>query len=80
MERIELSGIPPAPRGVAQIEVTFETDINGLLHVIVEDNATKRSQLTVFNISGQLSKEETERVLKKAETARREEIDAEKRL
>ncbi|KAL0303208.1 UNVERIFIED_CONTAM: Luminal-binding protein 3 [Sesamum radiatum] len=57
--QFELSGIPPAPRGVPQIEVTFEVDVNGILHVTAEDKAAKRSKsITITNDNGRLSEEE----------------------
>ncbi|KAJ9131416.1 hypothetical protein P3X46_035077 [Hevea brasiliensis] len=66
--RFELSGIPPAPRGVPQIEVTFEVDANGILHVKAEDKAAKKSQsITITNDKGRLSQEEIDRMIKEAE-------------
>ncbi|GFP93862.1 luminal-binding protein [Phtheirospermum japonicum] len=57
----ELSGIAPAPRGVPQIEVTFEVDVNGILQVKAEDKAAKKSQtITITNEKGRLSEEEIE--------------------
>ncbi|GFZ02986.1 RECQ helicase SIM [Actinidia rufa] len=59
--KFDLSGIPPAPRGVPQIEVTFEVDANGILHVTAEDKAAKNKQsITITNDKGTLSKEEIE--------------------
>ncbi|KAI3445672.1 hypothetical protein Pfo_002337 [Paulownia fortunei] len=64
----ELSGIPPAPRGVPQIEVTFEVDVNGILHVKAEDKAAKKSQsITITNEKGRLSEEEIEEKVREAE-------------
>ncbi|PON39494.1 Heat shock protein 70 family [Parasponia andersonii] len=64
----ELSGIPPAPRGVPQIEVTFEVDKNGILHVKAEDLAAKKSQtITITNDKGRLSQEEIDRMVNEAE-------------
>ncbi|PON81706.1 Heat shock protein 70 family [Trema orientale] len=64
----ELSGIPPAPRGVPQIEVTFEVDKNGILHVKAEDLAAKKSQtITITNDKGRLSQEEIDRMVEEAE-------------
>ncbi|XP_050221178.1 luminal-binding protein 4-like [Mercurialis annua] len=64
----DLSGIPPAPRGVAQIEVTFEVDVNGILHVKAEDKAAKKSQsLAIKNEKGRLSDEEIQRMVEEAE-------------
>ncbi|XVF06043.1 hypothetical protein REPUB_Repub06bG0014100 [Reevesia pubescens] len=66
--RFDLTGIPPAPRGVPQIEVTFEVDANGILHVTALDKAAKKSQsITITNDKGRLSKEEVERMVKEAE-------------
>ncbi|KAE8702662.1 Mediator of RNA polymerase II transcription subunit 37a [Hibiscus syriacus] len=66
--RFDLTGIPPAPRGVTQIEVTFEVDANGILHVTAEDKAAKNSQsITITNEKGRLSQEEIERMVKEAE-------------
>ncbi|XP_010259649.1 PREDICTED: luminal-binding protein 4-like [Nelumbo nucifera] len=66
--RFDLSGIPPAPRGVPQIEVTFEVDANGILHVRAEDKAAKKSEsITITNDKGRLSQEEIERMVKEAE-------------
>ncbi|XP_017977288.1 PREDICTED: luminal-binding protein 5 isoform X1 [Theobroma cacao] len=66
--RFDLTGIPPAPRGVPQIEVTFEVDANGILHVTAEDKAAKKSQsITITNDKGRLSQEEIEKMVKEAE-------------
>ena len=80
--KFKLGGIPPAPRGVPQIEVTFDIDANGILNVTAKDNATgKDTRITITSSSG-LSKEEVERMAKDAEAhasedkAKREEIEA----
>eukprot|EP00249_Psilotum_nudum_P017242 c26230_g1_i1 orf=155-2158(+) len=66
--RFDLSGIPPAPRGVPQIEVTFEVDANGILNVKAEDKGTGKSQkITITNDKGRLSQEEIDRMVKEAE-------------
>lgn len=66
--KFDLSGIPPAPRGVPQIEVTFEVDANGILNVRAEDKGTKKSEkITITNDKGRLSQEEIERMVKEAE-------------
>jgi len=66
--KFELSGIPPAPRGVPQIEVTFDIDANGILNVSAEDKSTgKQSKITITNDKGRLSKEEIERMVQDAE-------------
>lgn len=62
--KFDLTGIPPGPRGQAQIEVTFEVDINGILQVdAVEKSAGVRNQITITNDKGRLSKEEIEKML-----------------
>ncbi|MER3396938.1 MAG: molecular chaperone DnaK [Chloroflexota bacterium] len=65
--RFILDGIPPAPRGVPQIEVTFEIDVNGILTVSAKDLATGREQRVVVQPSSGLTKEEIERMVKEAE-------------
>ncbi|CAL1298241.1 unnamed protein product [Larinioides sclopetarius] len=65
--RFQLSGIPPAPRGVPQIEVTFDMDANGILNVSALDKSSGKSQsITITNDKGRLSKEEIERMLNEA--------------
>ncbi len=65
--RFILDGIPPAPRGVPQIEVTFDIDANGILNVSARDKATGRQQSITITASSGLSKEEVERMVKEAE-------------
>merc|ERR1712070_943889 len=66
--KFELTGIPPAPRGVPQIEVTFEIDANGILNVGAEDKGTgKNEKITITNDKGRLSQEEIERMVQEAE-------------
>jgi heat shock protein 5 len=66
--KFELTGIPPAPRGVPQIEVTFEVDANGILQVSAEDKGTGKSEkITITAEKGRLSEEEIERMVKEAE-------------
>uniref|UniRef100_F7H1B9 Heat shock cognate 71 kDa protein n=1 Tax=Macaca mulatta TaxID=9544 RepID=F7H1B9_MACMU len=66
--KFELMGIPPAPRGVPQIEVIFYIDANGILNVsAVDKNTGKENKLTVTNDKGRLSKEDTERMFQEAE-------------
>merc|ERR1711935_962501 len=66
--KFEMGGIPPAPRGQPQIEVTFEIDSNGLLNVGAEDKATgKGEKITITNDKGRLSEEQIEKMIKEAE-------------
>ncbi|MEI7512711.1 MAG: molecular chaperone DnaK [Candidatus Uhrbacteria bacterium] len=65
--RFTLSGIPPAPRGVPQIEVTFDIDANGILNVKAKDKATNKEQMITITASTNIPKEEVERMKKDAE-------------
>ncbi|MEI8361551.1 MAG: molecular chaperone DnaK [bacterium] len=65
--RFMLDGIPPAPRGVPQVEVTFDLDVNGILNVSAKDKATGKEQKITITASSGLSKEEVERMQKEAE-------------
>ncbi|GCB17837.1 heat shock 70 kDa protein [Aspergillus awamori] len=66
--KFELTGIPPAPRGVPQIEVTFDLDANGIMNVsAIEKGTGKTNKITITNDKGRLSKEEIERMLAEAE-------------
>merc|ERR1711929_34256 len=66
--KFELSGIPPAPRGQPQIEVTFEIDSNGILNVGAEDKGTGKSEkITITNDKGRLTEEQIEKMIKEAE-------------
>jgi heat shock protein 1/8 len=66
--KFELAGIPPAPRGVPQIEVTFDIDANGILNVSASDKSTgKQSKITITNDKGRLSKEDIEKMVQDAE-------------
>jgi molecular chaperone DnaK len=65
--KFKLAGIPPAPRGVPQIEVTFDIDANGILNVTAKDNATGKDQKITITSSSGLSKDEVERMAKDAE-------------
>jgi len=84
--KFHLTGIPPAPRGLPQIEVTFDIDANGILNVTAKDNATGKDQKITITSSSGLSKEEVERMAKDAEAhaaddkAKREEIEARNQL
>ena len=66
--RFELSGIPPAPRGVPRIEVTFKIDANGIVHVSAKDLGTGKEQKITITSSGGMSNEEIDRMVKEAET------------
>jgi molecular chaperone DnaK len=82
LAKFKLGGIPMAPRGVPQIEVTFDIDANGILNVTAKDNATGKDQKVTITSSSGLSKEEVERMAKEAEAHsaedknKREEIEA----
>ncbi len=65
--RFILDGIPPAPRGIPQIEVTFDIDADGILHVSAQDKATGREQKITITASSGLSKEEVDRLVREAE-------------
>ncbi|MFW0090732.1 MAG: molecular chaperone DnaK [Coxiella-like endosymbiont] len=65
--RFDLTDIPPAPRGVPQIEVTFDIDANGILHVSAKDKATGKEQSIVIKASSGLSEEEVQKMVKDAE-------------
>ncbi|TKS80851.1 Heat shock cognate 71 kDa protein Heat shock 70 kDa protein 8 [Collichthys lucidus] len=66
--KFELVGIPPAPRGVPQIEVTFDIDANGIMNVSAVDKSTgKENKITITNDKGRLSKEDIERMVQEAE-------------
>lgn len=65
--RFDLVGIPPAPRGMPQVEVTFDIDANGILHVSAKDKATNKQQSIVIHASSGLSEEEIQRMAKDAE-------------
>jgi len=75
--RFILDGIPPAPRGVPQIEVTFDVDVNGILSVTAKDKSTGRSQSIRIEASGGLSKDQVEKMA--AEAARYAEEDRKKK-
>lgn len=70
--RFDLTGIPPAPRGVPQIEVTFDIDANGIVHVGAKDLGTGKEQSIKITASSGLSKEEIERMKKEADAHRAE--------
>ncbi len=66
--RFELVGIPPAPRGIPQIEVTFDIDANGIVHVMAKDLGTGREQSIKITASSGMTKEEIEKAVKEAES------------
>ncbi len=78
--KFKLSGIPPAPRGVPQIEVTFDIDANGILNVTAKDNATGKDQKITITSSSGLSKEEVERMAKEAEAHATEDKEAREQI
>jgi molecular chaperone DnaK len=84
--KFQLVGIPPAPRGMPQIEVTFDIDANGILNVAAKDNATQKEQKITITASSGLSKEEADRMKKEADShaaedkAKLAEVEARNRL
>ncbi|KAI9326039.1 hsp71-like protein [Zopfochytrium polystomum] len=79
--KFELSGIPPAPRGVPQIEVSFDVDANGIMNVSAVDKSTGReSKVTISNDKGRLSNEEIQRMVAEAERYRAEDEEAARRI
>jgi molecular chaperone DnaK len=68
--QFDLVGIPPAPRGVPQIEVTFDIDANGIMNVSAVDKAANKKQTITIQSSGGLSQQEVETMIKEAETYR----------
>src|SRR5205085_2412710 len=84
--QFDIVGIPPAPRGVPQVEVTFDIDANGIVHVNAKDLGTGKEQSIKITASSGLSKEEVDRMVKEAEAhaeedrKRRETIDAKNQL
>jgi L1 cell adhesion molecule like protein len=79
--KFELTGIPPAPRGVPQIEVTFDIDANGILNVSAVDKSTGRqNKITITNDKGRLSKDDIERMVKEAEQYKNEDESQRERI
>jgi molecular chaperone DnaK len=84
--KFQLTGIPPAPRGMPQVEVTFDIDANGILHVSAKDRATAKEQKIRIEASSGLSDAEIERMVKDAEAhagedeSRREKVEARNQL
>jgi len=79
--KFELQGIPPAPRGVPQINVCFDIDANGILNVSAEDKSTgQKNKITITNDKGRLSKEEIERMVQEAEKYKAEDEEHKKKV
>jgi len=79
--KFELSGIPPAPRGVPQINVCFDIDANGILNVSAEDKTTgQKNKITITNDKGRLSKDEIERMVQEAEKYKAEDEEHKKKV
>ncbi|KAL4854067.1 Heat shock cognate protein [Chlorella vulgaris] len=79
--KFELTGIPPAPRGVPQINVTFDVDANGILNVSAEDKTTgNKNKITITNDKGRLSKDEIERMVQEAEKYKSEDEQARRKV
>jgi molecular chaperone DnaK len=78
--RFQLTGIPPAPRGVPQIEVTFDIDANGILHVSAKDKATGKEQKIRIEASSGLSESEIDQMVKDAETHAAEDKERRQRV
>ncbi|CAG7655496.1 unnamed protein product [Allacma fusca] len=79
--RFNLTNIPPAPRGVPQIEVTFDVDANGILNVTAMDKSTGKSEnITIKNDKGRLSKEEIDRMIRDAEKYKNEDDKQKERV
>src|SRR5688500_8832119 len=79
--KFHLTGLPPAPRGMPQIEVTFDIDANGIVNVSAKDNATQKEQKITITASSGLSKDEVDKMMREAEShadedrKRKEEIE-----
>ncbi|CAA7409402.1 unnamed protein product [Spirodela intermedia] len=79
--KFELTGIPPAPRGVPQVNVCFDIDANGILNVTAEDKtAGVKNRITIINDKGRLSKDEIEKMVKEAEKYRAEDEEVKKKV
>ena len=76
-----LSGIPPAPRGVPQIEISYDVDANGILNISAQDKGTNKTEtLTITNDKGRMSKEDIERLVKEAEDFKEEDERVRKKV
>ncbi|KAJ6432672.1 hypothetical protein OIU84_019836 [Salix udensis] len=79
--KFELSGIPPAPRGVPQITVCFDIDANGILNVSAEDKTTgQKNKITITNDKGRLSKDDIEKMVQEAEKFKSEDEEHKKKV
>ncbi|KXZ53595.1 hypothetical protein GPECTOR_6g512 [Gonium pectorale] len=79
--KFELTGIPPAPRGVPQINVIFDIDANGILNVSAEDKTTgNKNKITITNDKGRLSKDEIERMVQEAEKYKADDEELKKKV
>ena len=79
--KFNLEGIPPSPRGVPQIEVTFDIDANGIMNVSAEDKGTgKTNKITITNEKGRLSKDDIEKMVQEADKYKGEDEKMKKRI
>ena len=79
--KFQLDGIPPAPRGVPQIEVSFDLDFNGIINVSASDKSTGRTnKITITNDKGRLSQDDIERMVKEAERFKEEDERQRKKI
>merc|ERR1712216_957630 len=79
--QVRAAGIPPAPRGVPQINVCFDIDANGILNVSAEDKSTgQKNKITITNDKGRLSKEDIERMVQEAEKYKAEDAEHKKKI
>merc|ERR1712213_124730 len=79
--KFDLTGIPPAPRGVPQIEVTFDIDANGILNVSAVDKSSgKQEKITITNDKGRLSNEDIEKMVADAEKFKGKIPEADQRI
>jgi len=79
--KFDLRGIPPMPRGIPQIEITYEVDVNGILSVnAVEKSTGKAEKITINNESGRLSKDDIDRMIQEAERFKKEDEEAQQKI